>query len=114
MPFKVKRNLKDHMSRAEELLRMLVGCTKPKPGGQVECPVCHHKMELFSAVDGDCTEGDMTMCSKCGTQLVFKEDKTLREADLNDIMNMDEDMKKQMDLCAQVIKGYKGEQKHER
>lgn len=57
------------------------------------CPVCGYKMDLASSMSDDGVDrhpksGDIGLCLKCGEILCYNDDMSLRESNLDDILQI--------------------------
>jgi len=61
---------------------------------EATCPACQHPMDNAAEFPGQSqvgkapNPGDICICFYCNTPLIFKEDLSLRELDLNDALEM--------------------------
>ena len=75
-----------------------------------ECPNCKKKLDVVSAVDGYDRlpiENDITICSNCSAVLVYEKDLSLSELSDDQISNLPEELKSQINMAKDFLKRFK-------
>lgn len=74
-----------------------------------ECPGCGTKVNAATGTDGVSVpaEGDLSVCFKCGTLLVFKKDLSIRLLELEELVSLDQDVRDELEKIQNYVRGFK-------
>ena len=70
------------------------------------CESCGYTLDAATGCQGDNPpkSGDITVCLRCAELMVFNEDLTLRRANIDDLLELDEETSKDLDRIVQMTK----------